>query len=143
MQRATRVVVFGFTALMVFQLALAAGAPLGHAAWGGDHSHLTTAQRIGSVASAVFYLLAIACVRGRAGGRTDRRYRWGTWALAALMALSAPMNLASGSRWENFLFAPIALVLAVLCAVIAREPATSLRRSAGGAADARAAVIDG
>src|SRR3954447_5780512 len=91
--RAARVVIFGFAGLMVFQLVLAAGAPLGHAAWGGDQTHLTNAQRIGSVGSVVFYLLAIACVRGRAGGRTERRYRWGTWALAALMALSAVMNL--------------------------------------------------
>jgi len=124
-------VIFGFAGLMVFQLASAAGAPLGHAAWGGDQSHLTNPQRIGSVGSVVFYLLAIACVRRRAGGRTERRYRWGTWALAALMALSAVMNLASGSRGENFLLAPIALVLAVLCVVIAHErgaiPARALR----------------
>src|SRR4051794_10464826 len=52
------------------------GASLGQAAWGGAHCHLTAAQRIGSVVSVVFYLLAIACVRGRAGGRRKRRCRW-------------------------------------------------------------------
>lgn len=124
MHRAAKVAVSCFAGLMVFQFALAAGAPLGHAAWGGDHAHLTTAQRTGSAVSVVFYLLAIACVRGRAGGRTGRRYRWGVRALAALMGLSAVMNLASGSRWETFLLAPIAVVLAVLCAVIARESAS-------------------
>jgi O-antigen ligase len=109
---------------MVFQLALAAGAPLGHAAWGGDHANLAPAQRVGSGLSVVFYLLAIACVQGSARGRRERRYRWGTRALATLMALSALLNLASGSRWETFLLAPIAVVLAVLCVVIAHEAAT-------------------
>jgi hypothetical protein len=43
----------GFAAITVFEIALVAGAPLGHAAWGGAHAHLSTAERIGS-AAAVF-----------------------------------------------------------------------------------------
>jgi len=122
MGRAARAVVVAFAALAAFQLALAAGAPLGHAAWGGAHAHLTTAQRIGSAVSAVFYLVAIGVVRGRATGRTARRYRWGTWALAVVMALSAIGNVASDSRWENAVMAPLALVLSVLCVVVSRAP---------------------
>lgn len=37
--------------LAVFQLALAAGAPLGRLAWGGQNRVLPTRMRIGSVAS--------------------------------------------------------------------------------------------
>jgi hypothetical protein len=32
------------------------------------------------------------------------------------------MNLASESRWENLLLAPVALMLAALCVSIARTP---------------------
>jgi hypothetical protein len=38
----------GFVGIAVFQIALAARVPLGHAAWGGAHAHLSTAQRLGS-----------------------------------------------------------------------------------------------
>ena len=78
-----------------------------------------------------FYLAAdcrpaTAC-NGR--GERPRRYRWGAWALVAVLAMSAAMNLASDSPWENYLFAPLALVLAGLCLVIARSAST---RAAGG-----------
>ena len=110
----------GFGALVVFQAALALGAPLGAAAWGGAHEHLTTGERIGSAISVLIYLAAILVVRGRAAGREEGRYRWGIWALVALFAIAGVMNLASESRWENFLLAPVALVLSALCLVVAR-----------------------
>src|SRR4051794_29172718 len=82
MRRATQAATIGFAALMVFQVALAAGAPLGEAAWGGAHTHLTPGQRTGSAISVLFYLAAILVVRGRAARREERRYRWSIWALA-------------------------------------------------------------
>jgi hypothetical protein len=120
MRRAAQAATIGFAALMVFQAALAAGAPLGDAAWGGADAHLTTGQRVGSALSVVVYIAAIGVVRGRAAGRPERRYRWGTWTLAGIMGMSTLMNLASQSRWENYLLAPVALILATLCVVIAR-----------------------
>lgn len=120
MGRAARAAIVGFAALTVFQVVLAAGAPLGEAAWGGTHAQLTTGQRIGSAVSALFYVVAIVVVRGRAAGLRERRYRWGTWTLAVLLGISALMNVASGSRWENFLLAPVAMVSAALCVVVAR-----------------------
>jgi hypothetical protein len=42
------------------------------------------------------------------------------------------MNLASDSRWENLLLAPVALVLAALCAVVARGAANAPSRAAAG-----------
>ena len=126
MRRAAQAATVGFAALMAFQTALAAGAPLGDAAWGGADTHLTTAQRVGSAASVVFYALAILVVRRRAAGRTERRYRWGTWVLVVILTLAALANVASDSRWESYLLAPLALVLAGLCVVVMRgadEPA--------------------
>jgi hypothetical protein len=40
------------------------------------------------------------------------------------MAIGALPNLASQSRWENFIFGPLALVLSALCFVVARRAAT-------------------
>ena len=121
--------------------AVAAGLrPLGDAAWGGADAHLTTGQRVGSALSVVFYIAAIGVVRGRAEGRPERRYRWGRWILAWIMGMSSLMNLASQSRWENYLLAPVALILAALCVVIARSrgpvaiPAASRRQTFAGPA---------
>ena len=120
MRRAAQAATIGFSALAVFQAALATGLPLGEAAWGGTDAHLSMAQRVGSAVSVGFYIVAIMAVRGRAAGRQERRYRWGAWALALVLGLAALANVASESLWENLLLAPIALVLAALCLVVAR-----------------------
>jgi hypothetical protein len=130
MRRATQAATIGLAALMAFQAALAAGAPLGDAAWGGAHAHLTTEERVGSAISVFVYLAAILVVRGRAAGREERRYRWGIWALTGLLAIASVMNLASESRWENFLLAPVAVVLAALCVVVARGATSAQGRAA-------------
>ena len=95
MRRATHAGSIGFSAMLAFQVALAAGAPLGQAAWGGTHA-------------------------------TERRYRWATLGLVGILALSALINVASGSHWERYLLAPVALALAVLCAVVAYGVTPSL-----------------
>jgi hypothetical protein len=122
MPRAAQVATIGFAGMIVFQVALAAGARLGDAAWGGAHAQLTTGQRFGSAVSVLFYVAAMITVRRRAAGRAELRYRWGTWGLAVIFAVAALMNLASESRWENYLMAPVALVLATLCVIVARAP---------------------
>jgi hypothetical protein len=132
MRRAAQAATIGFGALMVFQAALAVGAPLGGAAWGGAHAHLTTAERVGSAISVFIYLAAILVVRGRAAGREERRYRWGIWAIAVVLGIAGVMNLASESRWENLLLAPVAVVLSALCVVVARGATSARRRHADG-----------
>jgi hypothetical protein len=122
----------GFVGIAVFQVALAAGAPWGHAAWGGAHAHLSTAQRIGSAAAVVVWTAAVLIVLARAGfwraGKLARLFRWGTWFFAALSAIGALLNFASQSRWENFIFGPLALVLTILCIVVARSAPTGRAR---------------
>src|SRR4051812_10229068 len=92
MRRAAQAATIGFAALMVFQAALAAGAALGDAAWGGAHAHLTTGERIGSAISVFFYFAAMVVVRARATGREERRYRSGIWALAVVLAMAGVVN---------------------------------------------------
>ena len=137
MRRAADAATIGFAALMIFQAALAAGAPLGAAAWGGADAHLATGQRVGSAVSVLIYLAAIVIVRGRAAGRVERRHRWGTWALVAVFALATAANVASDSSWESHLMAPVALVLCGLCVVVARTP----DRDAPGEQERRGAAV--
>ena len=120
-RRAANLATVGFAGLAVFQAALAGGAPLGYAAWGGSHDHLATAQRVGSAVSLGFYGAAILVVRRRAAGRSERRYRWSTWAVAVALAASGLVNIASASPWERYVLAPLALFLAAMTLVVARS----------------------
>lgn len=132
----------GFAGLAIFQTALAAGAPLGKAAWGGAHAHLTTGARVGSVISVFVFIAATLLVLGCAGIGPLRQHamasRWGTWFFAAVFALEAVANFASHSDYENAIMGPLSVLLAVLCIVVARgtrtrphgpkhEPATAAR----------------
>jgi hypothetical protein len=114
----------GFAALAAFQAALAAGAPLGHAAWGGEDAHLTTAQQSASGVAVLVYVGAVLIVLTRAAiiwpaRSSTRLFRWGTWFLAVALALGALPNFASQSRWESLILGPLALALAALCVVVA------------------------
>jgi hypothetical protein len=114
-----------FLSIAAFQAALALGAPLGRAAWGGTRTHLTAGLRIASATAVVFWMLAALIVLRRAGYQLfplpDTVTRWGTWVLAGLLPIGALMNFASSSPWERFLWGPLASFLAVLCFVLARS----------------------
>jgi len=114
----------GFIAIAGFEIALALGAPVGRAAWGGAHVYLTEGLRIASVFAAAFWALAALVILARAGFRGTpvpfRASLWGAWVLTGVLALGALMNFASPSAWERFLQAPIALAMAVLCLIVAR-----------------------
>jgi hypothetical protein len=116
----------GFAVIALFQIALAAGAPLGHASWGGAHAgQLPTGLRVASAVAVGVWALAALIVLGRAGfavsplpaSFTTR----GAWILVGVLAVGALMNLASPSAWERFLWGPFTLILAVLCLLVARS----------------------
>jgi hypothetical protein len=116
----------GFLAIALFQVALAAGAPLGRAAWGGTHAgQLPTGLRVGSAIAVGVWILAAAIVVGRAGivatPFPPALLQRGSWVLVALTLVGALMNFASPSPWERFMWAPVTLALAGLCFLIARE----------------------
>ncbi len=114
----------GFLIQAAFQAAIALGAPLGSASWGGAYAgQLPTGLRIVSGVAACVYVLFALIVLGRGGFRdVPLPYgvlRWGTWVLVGLMFLGALPNLASSSGWERFGWGPLALILALLCSFIA------------------------
>lgn len=114
----------GFAGLLLFQVALAAGLPLGRAAFGGTSEVLPPTLRVASVVSALLFALAMWAVLARGGviAVSERAYRlagWALWAFVALFGLSALANLVSPSPWERLLMAPLALLLTGCCLVVA------------------------
>ena len=114
---------FGFLVIAAFQAALALGAPLGRAAWGGASATLPSRLRRASAASAVIWLAAVVVILGRVGIEivplpTSVMFV-GAWVLVVLSGLAAIVNFASSSRWERFRWGPLALVLAFLSLLVA------------------------
>ena len=111
--------------MAVFQAALALGAPLGAAAWGGAEAQIPAGLRIASGVAAALWGLAALVILGRGGFHVPLLspgfVRRGIWVLVALLPLGAVMNFASPSPWERFIWGPVALVLAVLTLVVARS----------------------
>jgi hypothetical protein len=113
--------IFGVVA--VFQLVLAAGVPWGQASWGGGKAELGGGLRAASAVQAVLFGGFALVVLRRAGHRVwaPIAERWlpaAVWILAGYMTLGTAMNAASRSSVERF-WTPVALSLAVLCAVVA------------------------
>lgn len=117
----------------IYQLALAAGAPLGRGAWGGTQTQLPTSLRLASAAAIVVYGLAALVVLRRAGFSirwiSPTVARIGTWVLVVVLTLSALGNFLSQSPWERFVNGPVGLVLAALCLIVARCAHGTIHRS--------------
>jgi hypothetical protein len=110
--------------LIGFQVALAAGAPWGRAAWGGKHAgRLPRNLRIGSAVAVVVWAMVIVVLLDRAGmpiiELPDEVSYWATWLLVPVLVLGAIMNVASSSPYERFGWGPLAAVVALLALVIA------------------------
>ena len=113
----------GFLVIAAFQLALALGAPLGRAAWGGAYERLPARLRVASGVAVGIWLLAALVILQRAGVPVaplpDAVAQGGAWIVVGLLAIGAIMNFASSSPWERFGWGPLALILAVLCLIVA------------------------
>ncbi|HWK77755.1 hypothetical protein [Microbacterium sp.] len=108
--------------LAVFQIALAAGAPWGHFAWGGQHRVLPRNLRIGSVVSIVIYAVIAFVAWERVGASSvlpDVVAQVAMWVVFAYFAIGIVMNAISRSKPERYTMTPIVLVLAVLSLLIA------------------------
>jgi hypothetical protein len=112
--------------LIGFQLALAGGLPLGHAAWGGQYRVLPPRLRLGSLAAAVVLGVALWVVLARADlvapGSAALAVRFATWLFAGYLLLNTLGNLASKNPLERNIMTPVALLLAVAFFVVAQAP---------------------
>ncbi len=107
-------------ALVIFQLSLAAGLPLGAAAWGGQHRVLPSKLRFASLVSAGVLAIAAWTLLARAelisSGADASLVRIAVWFFAGFLALNTLGNLASKSPVERAVMTPVAALL-VLCFV--------------------------
>ena len=108
--------------LGILQVLMAAGAPLGDLAWGGQSRVLPPRLRVASVVSTCLYVLFASLVLDRAGILSllpPSVSHVTIWVIAAFFALGALPNLLSRSTPERYVMAPLALLLAGLSAVVA------------------------
>jgi hypothetical protein len=127
----------GFIVVAAFEIFWALGGSWGlSGAWGGVHDHLPVGLRVASALAAILLVGGAITVLGHARYWASRdRFgilRWGTWALVGVMALSALANFAASSSLERFQNGPIALLLAMLCLVVASANGHPQPRDGGG-----------
>ena len=106
-------VLIGFAVL--FQLALAAGAPWGEAAMGGRFpGRLPAPMRVAAVVQAAILLLLAGIVLVRSELLASPWYPVSTraiWFVVAFSALAAVLNVATPSKWERRIWAPVTVAL--------------------------------
>jgi hypothetical protein len=115
------------TAVIAFQVALAAGLPLGQATMGGRASTsdgvLDPPFRLMAVGSAVVLVLAAWIVLARGGVLPifldDRALDVGAWVVVGFLALNTVSNLSGRHPLERWGMASITLVAGLLIAYVA------------------------
>lgn len=112
--------------VIAFQIALAAGAPWGAYAMGGAFpGQLPPAMRVTALIQVMLLIGMGLIVLARAGlilPGWQRASRWLIWFVVGFAALSLFLNLITPSAGERAVWAPVALVLLLSCAVVAISP---------------------
>lgn len=118
-----------YAAIVVFQVALAAGAPWGRASYGGQHEGvLPTHYRVSSAVAAVVWTLLALCVARYAGMPVwaplpDPALPVVIWVVVGLTVVSVVLNAVTRSRIERAIWLPAsALLLASVVAVALLAP---------------------
>jgi len=123
----TSAYIFGFltVVVMVFQMALALGAPWGEMAMGGKFpGRLPPMLRIGAIVQILLLAFAALVVLTRAGlvlGSYFELSRSAIWFVVALCAVSAILNTITPSKKERMLWSPVTIILVVCAIVVARS----------------------
>ncbi len=111
------------TLLIIFQLLLALGLPLGHLAWGGEHRVLPKKLRVSSAVAIPVLVCAGWIVLARADllppGAGTGIVKLMTWVFGAYFALNPLGNLASKSVLEKKVMTPASLLLVVSFVLVA------------------------
>lgn len=108
-------------ALAGFQLALAAGAPLGHFAWGGQHRMLPISLRISSLIAILVYALILSLLLQKANFTNIWPASWidtGLWIITCYLTVGIGLNAMSRNRAERLMMTPVAAILAILLFIV-------------------------
>lgn len=106
------------TGLVVFQIALAAGAPWGRAAYGGTTAQPAFELRVSSVFAAILWSCVALVVLKRGGHRVPRMLPHGAvpvamWVVVGLLSVGFVLNVITPSQLERMIWAPVTLALLV------------------------------
>ncbi|HEY3474748.1 MAG TPA: hypothetical protein VGK56_09070 [Anaerolineales bacterium] len=116
--------------VIVFQVALAAGAPWGEYAMGGTFpGQFPPELRVAAIVQAVLLAVLAAVVLVRAGlilPRWSRASRWLIWVVVAFSAVSLVLNLLTPSAGERAIWAPVAFLLLLSSATVAFSRSSTL-----------------
>lgn len=115
-----------FTAVIViFQLALALGAPWGEMAMGGKFpGRFPPKMRVAAIVQIVLLQLVAIIVLVRAELLFGEYYeisRSAVWFVVALFVVSSIMNIITPSKKERMMWAPIAIILLICSLIVARS----------------------
>ena len=125
-QRVALVATLVLGLVMVLQVLLAAGLPLGQAAWRGQYRVLPPALRWASLATVGMLGLAAWVVLARAGlvapGAEPAAVQVATWVCAGFFALNTVGNITSRSLVERYGMTPVTVLLVSCFMVVALSP---------------------
>src|SRR5512138_347981 len=117
--------------VIAFQIALAAGAPWGAYAMGGAFpGQFPPALRVSALIQSALLLGFALIVLARAGlilPGWQRSSRWLIWFVVGFATLGLFLNLITPSSGERAIWAPVAFVLLLSCAVVAFSPSSKKR----------------
>ncbi|HAV77565.1 MAG TPA: hypothetical protein DCX53_09465 [Anaerolineae bacterium] len=109
--------------VIVFQIALALGAPWGEYAMGGAFpGQFPPELRVAAAIQAVILALLASVVLAHAGlalPKWSRASRWLVWVVVAFSGLSLVLNLITPSADERTIWAPVALVMVISSVTVA------------------------
>ncbi len=112
-----------FTGMIIFQLLLAFGIPLGRAAWGAQHKVLPLGLRIASLIAVLVFIYATVVVLQKGGVisiiKSQRVTNISIWFFTIYFALNVLTNLTSPGQMEKWVMAPLALISSGLCFLLA------------------------
>lgn len=116
---------------VLFQCALATGAPWGELTMGGEFpGRLPPRMRLAAVGSAVLLIAFGAVVAARAGlalHQWRRAAGWLIWLVVAYSAVGVVLNAVTPSSRERALWLPVTVVLAVCATIVACSDAPAMR----------------
>lgn len=107
--------------IVVFQIALALGAPWGTYAMGGAFpGQFPPELRIAAVVQALLWVFFSCVVWSRAGiafPRLERASRWLVWIVVVITSISLVLNLLTPSTVERMIWAPVAFIV-LICSIL-------------------------
>lgn len=112
--------------MMILQVLLAAGLPLGHFAWRGQYRVLPAALRWASLAAAGVLGLAAWVMLARAGlvapGAAPALVPVATWVFAGCFGLNTAGNIAARRAPERSVMTPVTVLLVTCFIAVALSP---------------------